>query len=90
MTQNSCLDRRWRQQSGLKVSHAPEINPLPGAKVAVITTRNERREPRKRLSRSRSRYVRRPILNKLSDAQGHRRRHRIYSELFHHSPFVRT
>lgn len=43
MTQNSRLDRRWRQQSGLKVSHAPEINPLPGAKVAVIATRNEPR-----------------------------------------------
>ena len=41
MTQNSCLDRRWRQQSGLKVWHAPEINGLPGAKVGVVTTRNE-------------------------------------------------
>jgi hypothetical protein len=43
VTHNSCRDRRSRRQSGLKVSHAPQINGLPGAKVAVVTTRNEQR-----------------------------------------------
>jgi hypothetical protein len=37
------LDRRWRQQIGLKLSDASEINGLPDAKVAVGRTRNQQR-----------------------------------------------